>query len=360
MYKTILQVFILLCFLSWNFSASATQFPIDALSVISSESASQLETLLTVESVGGRVEEVEFNTESKRIGIASRDGFLLWNLEQEAANWRLPLGFATRVSFSPDGKKMLVAAYPHLYLWNDVNEIRAWQELKNNDEQSIGSIGDTQFSSDGSEIVGVLTQNYGIYRWQADSGKLLLEDFEFAADENSMVTAAKLSHDGSIAALFRRRPSQYIDFVDTTNGNLLSSILAVDFSDPTEGGILAELLTFTPDNQALLVNVSIPGGIFDSSLVVLNVQGEIVQQFQYDYEVYWSSAAFSPDGNLLILANAADQGIYFFDPTTMEQLGVIESGDKGLRMLAISPDGKLLATGSGDGTVRLWGVPAGD
>ena len=116
--------------------------------------------------------------------------------------------------------------------------------------------------------------------------------------------------------------------------------------------------------------------------------------------------AWSPDGRQLVVATS--KGIYLYDPETLEQKGIIDPGDfvwsvafsldgrnlassthasstgssipadyrvklwdassgrllntfEGSTMfvtsVAFSPNGWMLASGAGDGTTRLWGIP---
>jgi len=66
-------------------------------------------------------------------------------------------------------------------------------------------------------------------------------------------------------------------------------------------------------------------------------------------EIVWSAG-----GNHLAVASSI--GIYFYDAQTLQEIRFIETTAP-VWSVAFSPDGQTLASGSHDGTVRLWGVP---
>jgi WD40 repeat protein/serine/threonine protein kinase len=67
-------------------------------------------------------------------------------------------------------------------------------------------------------------------------------------------------------------------------------------------------------------------------------------------------AAWSPDGSTLAVASST--GIYLYDAITKEEIQFIESSE-GVKFLAFSPDGTLLAGGMRGWSVRIWQVSDG-
>jgi len=70
-----------------------------------------------------------------------------------------------------------------------------------------------------------------------------------------------------------------------------------------------------------------------------------------------NTVAFSPDGKTLA-SGSYDNTVRLWDVQTRQELATLKGHDAYVSSVAFSPDGKTLASGGWDNTVKLWVVDA--
>jgi serine/threonine protein kinase len=144
---------------------------------------------------------------------------------------------------------------------------------------------------------------------------------------------------------------------------------------PNQGAWNVRDLSFSPDGSRVVIYARIPyqnagsRRVIGDEVWVVNVSSSQIESrhvTDYSQIVFFGAAGLSPDNRRLYLARSDSSNsrysIQCLDLGTGKELWQTEpQRDSGLSTLAISPDGRVLASGSGseDSTIRVWDTATG-
>ena len=116
---------------------------------------------------------------------------------------------------------------------------------------------------------------------------------------------------------------------------------------------------FTSDGDALSLAFSHDGHTLVSAdrkqITVWDISGRSPPRFLTEHLEQPECIAFSPDGSLLASASG-DQTIRLWSTETWRSLAILRGHEKEVRSVSFSHDGKYLVSSGKDGTVRIWSV----
>ncbi len=306
-------------------------------------------TLVREEEIGDMVNDLAFSPDGALLAAATGN---YWGIN-EVRLWQVSDGTLVKtlvgergypmlsVAFSPDGTLLAAGTYEAAEVWRLADgALVSTLAGKKKDEE----IYDVTFSADGKTLFSRGSKGFTIYQWQIADGTLLRS---LALPTEGAVFSVAFSPDGTLLA--SGHADHWIRLWRVADGTLWQSF----HHDLTENRRVIFALpwlrvSFSPQGD-LLASTSENG--------TMRLWKMPDGQDAGSGEGWATGMVFSPDGRLLAGAGGRVVGVLSLERGKMVYL--LKGHEKDVNAVAFSPDGKILASGADDATVRLWRVSNG-
>jgi WD40 repeat protein len=327
----------------------------DDLAIITSANASEVVSVGVVHETGADADIIDavFHPHEDLVTFISTYNLTTLDLTSLDPIYTVEVTQPLDIAISPDGDTMAGMIDYDLWVW-PVDDFEQRRLLTDPELGSLPGIVTLRFASDGSELVAADFDV--VFAWESETWQFLRR-IQFERDSQSGGSDVILSASSEIMG--RSVSDAIMEIRETLTGNLLTGPRLNDLLQRERTSPLT-LLTFTLEEDALII--SFEPGLGDpmsNDIVWLNLEGEMTRQLWHPYNSVYEGA-ISPDGTVLAISSGFDGGIYLLDTDIGDTLAALEGHTLGITSLTFNADGTLLMSTSGDGTLRLWGIPAGE
>ncbi|CUA70044.1 Notchless protein homolog 1 [Xenopus laevis] [Rhizoctonia solani] len=253
------------------------------------------------------------------------------------------------IKFSPDGKRFASgSADGTVSVW----DAYTGEILVGPLEQHINSVRAVDFSND---HIASVSDDGAMFVFDALTGEVVLGPIQAAS--NGIVRAIAYSPGGSLiaTALAPGVISQPggVDLWDAQTGARVLSLSKI----PNRSNLPVFSIQFSPDGTRIVGS----GSIGNQQIAIWDVlTGQLVLEFGSEHTNRVFSVSYSPNGTL-VASGSGDRNIILWDAYTgTKKLGPL-TGHTGLvDSVSFSPDNSHLVSSSNDKTIRIWDVQTGE
>lgn len=268
----------------------------------------------------------------------------------EGAKMRLGKGSINGIKFSPDGSRFAVATSIGVWIY-DAQSGSIISLLKGERQNIL----DVAFSENGNNVLGANASGQ-ILKWHAENGELI----SILSNEKAMhLTSAVFDADGSKVYGVGGARDEKI-YVWELNDDLDTHVLAPIFTelklDVEFKGGYGTLIAVSPDGRLLATPRQEDHNEYFPIYILDTHTGKLLFEQSVQSNEWVRALAFSPDSKTLAACDT--DSIYLWDTDVTEVKATFKAPDTSFYALTFSPNGKLLASGCSDGSVRLWNAIA--
>ncbi|HBE17142.1 MAG TPA: hypothetical protein DEG17_23810 [Cyanobacteria bacterium UBA11149] len=261
-------------------------------------------------------------------GGESRD-FQLWNLQGELIQTFFnPTGAIYKVAFSPDANTIAFDSNNTINLWNRTEDAVASLESFEGHTDRINHI---EFSPDG-KIIASASGDGTVKLWNLNG--YLLPALKNRTEKGSPMI---LNYDGRTIASVNHTNDNVVELWNL-EGELISSI------EDTER---VQEIAFSPDGSI------IASGSNDNKVKLWNLEGKLFSTLEHT-EGIPHDIEFSPDGKIIASASQSNNVVKIWN-LEGKLLAILKHTDN-IDIVKFSPNGKYIASVSGDKNVKIWNL----
>ncbi len=288
------------------------------------------------------VTSLAFAPNGQMLFVGGKDQVTQVDIPNRAVKSTLPIkvGQVRSLAISPDGKTLAAGGYQKLQLW-DVEKAALIQELKGH----RGAITAAVFSPDGKQLATSSDDETARIWTMGTDTVTVLQGHAYP------VMGIAWNHAGTqlvtVAGDDTRPTKGGETFLWSVDGSKLKA-----WTDHTKAALCA---TFSPDDRYLIT-----GGL-DDRAIVYDLKEEKTLGFYGGHQRPVNALIFSPNGkSIASIGGGRNKGGHLLKLWNREDGDEVATGEfheAKILALAMSADGKTVATGGQDSTVALWTLP---
>ena len=331
--------------LAWNALSALAAETSPGLNLLhglkSAESAQNFKEIIRLKDRVNWPTSVAFSPDDKTLAIGLKDSIELVEIEQKSVTSSFPVksGQVRGLVFSPDGKLIAAASYQHATLF-DAKTHQPVREFAGH----RGYVTCVAFSADGRHIATACEDEVArVWNLDNDTPPILLKGHAYP------VTGVAWSHDGAQIATSAgddTRPTKpgQVRIWDAAAGTLQDQFELHQKA--------ATCVAFTPDGHYLL------SGSVDEHVNVYDLKAKKPLGFFGGHSRPTNAVVIYPDGDTAVSISGGravgKNELIAWEIETGEIMASVEAHEAKITALAVSHDGRLIATAGQDRSVALW------